>query len=141
MIVFFDTSVLVPVFYGDHPKHTAALDLFRKVTRRNACCAAHSAVELYSVMTRLPVKPRIPPEQAMLFIENLAERVRLITLEPDEYIEALRSASEKGIAGGTVYDALILACARKSKARAIYTNNIRELAKIAPDLEQRLRSV
>jgi predicted nucleic acid-binding protein len=28
MNAFFDTSVLVPVFYGDHVHHQASLDLF-----------------------------------------------------------------------------------------------------------------
>jgi predicted nucleic acid-binding protein len=34
MKAFLDTSVLVPVFYGDHVHHAASLDLFTKFPQR-----------------------------------------------------------------------------------------------------------
>jgi hypothetical protein len=39
---FFDTSVLVPVFYGDHIHHQASLALFIQFDRSTGCCGAHS---------------------------------------------------------------------------------------------------
>ena len=33
---FFDTSVLVPVFYGDHERHPASLSLFLQFTKAEA---------------------------------------------------------------------------------------------------------
>jgi predicted nucleic acid-binding protein len=36
MKAFFDTSVLVPVFYGDHVHHQASLDLFIQCDKQRA---------------------------------------------------------------------------------------------------------
>ena len=36
MKAFFDTSVLVPVFYGDHERHAASLSLFLQFTKVDA---------------------------------------------------------------------------------------------------------
>ena len=67
MKAFLDTSVLVPVFYGVHIHHAASLALFTSFGKGDACCAAHSLVEVYSVMTRMPGKHRITGDQGMLF--------------------------------------------------------------------------
>ncbi len=64
---FLDTSVLVPVFYGDHIHHRASLDLFIQFDKSTGCCGAHSLV-VYSTLTRMPGKHRIGSEQAILFI-------------------------------------------------------------------------
>jgi hypothetical protein len=37
---FFDTSVLVPVFYGDHVHHKASLDLFIQFDKSTGGCGA-----------------------------------------------------------------------------------------------------
>jgi predicted nucleic acid-binding protein len=41
MKAFFDTSVRVPVFYGDHVHHQASLRLFIQFNKSTGCCAAH----------------------------------------------------------------------------------------------------
>ena len=51
---FFDTSVLVPVFYGDHVHHQASLALFIQFDKSTGCCGAHSLAEVYSTLTRMP---------------------------------------------------------------------------------------
>src|SRR5262245_20106092 len=95
---FFDTSVLVPVFHGDHVHHKASLDLFIRFDKSTGCCGAHSLAELYSTLTRMPGKHRISGEQAMLFIGSIRERLSIIALTGDEYADArckhlLRSVS------------------------------------------------
>ena len=47
---FLDTSVRVPVFYGDHVHHKASLELFDSFDKSTACCAAHTLVEVYSTL-------------------------------------------------------------------------------------------
>jgi predicted nucleic acid-binding protein len=59
MKAFFDTSVLVPVFYGDHVHHQASLATFVQFDKSTGCCGAHSLVEVYSTLTRMPGKHRI----------------------------------------------------------------------------------
>jgi predicted nucleic acid-binding protein len=43
-----------------------------------------------------------------------------------------------GLAGGIVFDALLLACARKVDAERIYTWNVRHFRMVAPDLAERI---
>jgi hypothetical protein len=82
---FLDTSVLVPVFYGDHVHHAASLDLFARFDQKDVCCGAHSLLEVYSTLTRMPGKHRISSEQGMLFITNIRERMTIVSLSADEY--------------------------------------------------------
>jgi predicted nucleic acid-binding protein len=56
---FFDTSVLVAVFYGDHVHHKSSLGRFVRFHKSTGCCGAHSLVEVYSTLTRMPGKHRI----------------------------------------------------------------------------------
>lgn len=79
---FFDTSVLIPTFLEDHEHHEASLDAFLKSDRRSSCCAAHSLAEVYSALTRLPGQHRLSGEQVLLFLENIRERLTLVTLDP-----------------------------------------------------------
>lgn len=137
---FFDTSVLVPVFYGDHVHHKASLDLFIKFDKSTGCCGAHSLAEVYSTLTRMPGKHRISAEQAMLFVGGIRQRLSVIALDADEYADALEAAAALGIVGGGIYDAMLARCALKAKARVIYSWNVRHYALCGPDAVQRLRT-
>jgi len=75
---FFDTSALVPVFYGDHVHHRASLELFIQFDKSTGCCGAHSLAEVYSTLTRMPGKYRISGEQALLFINTIRERLAVV---------------------------------------------------------------
>jgi predicted nucleic acid-binding protein len=136
--VFFDTSVLVAVFWGDHPLHDASMAVFRKATRPSAFCAAHSLAEVYAVTTRLPVRPLILGEQALLFLESLRARVSPVALSAEEYAAALEQAARLGAVGGKVYDVLLLYCARKCRADTLYALDRRDFPQLAQDLAGRI---
>jgi predicted nucleic acid-binding protein len=136
---FFDTSALVPVFYGDHVHHAASLGRFIRFDRTTGCCAAHSLVEVYSTLTRMPGKHRISSEQAMLFIGSVRERLSIVALDGEEYADALHTAAELGIVGGGIYDAMLARCAIKAGAEAIYSWNARHYALCGPEVRRRLR--
>lgn len=140
MKAFFDTSVLVPVFYGDHAHHRASLELFIQFDKSNGCCGAPSLAEVYSTLTRMPGKHRISGEQAMLFIGSIRERLSIIALTGDEYADALQASAALGIVGGGIYDAMLAHCATKAKAEAIYTWNGRHYTLCGPDVVGRLRT-
>jgi predicted nucleic acid-binding protein len=140
MRAFFDTSVLVPVFYGDHVHHRASMDRFIKFDKSTACCGAHSLVEVYASLTRMPGKQRIGSEQAMLFIGSLRERLSVIALDANEYADALEASAALGIVGGGIYDAMLAQCALKAKATAIYTWNLRHYALCGREVASRLRT-
>lgn len=138
MKAFFDTSVLLPVFYGDHVHHKASLDLFIRFDKTTGCCAAHSLVEVYSTLTRMPGKHRISGEQAMLFIGSIRERLSIITLTVDDYADALQASSALGIVGGGIYDAMLAHCAVNAQAETIFSWNSRHYALCGAEVTRRL---
>ena len=137
---FLDTSVLVPVFYGDHVHHRASLALFIQFDKSTGCCGAHSLAEVYSTLTRMPGKHRVSGEQAMLFIGSIRERLCIVALSGDEYADALQASAARGIAGGSIYDAMLANSGLKAKAEAIYTWNIRHYTLCGPDVIGILRT-
>ena len=135
---FFDTSVLIAAFWRGHPQHTASLKLFAAATKKKSACALHTLAEVYATMTALPVKQVIPPEQALLFVQEVRDHCTTIALDEDEYYSAMMKAAERGFASGRIYDVLLLACAAKIKAEVIYTWNLEHLKSINPDLADRV---
>jgi predicted nucleic acid-binding protein len=137
---FFDTSVLVPVFYGDHVHHQASLALFIQFDRSTGCCGAHSLAEVFSTLTRMPGKHRISSAQAMLFIGSICEQLSLVSLDGDEYARALGAAAALGVVGGGIYDAMLAHCALKAGAETIYSWHARHYARCGPEVTRRLQT-
>ena len=132
MKAFLDTSVLVPVFYGDHEHHAASMNVFTRHGKNDTCCGAHSLIEVYSVLTRMPGKHRISGEQGMLFIGSIRERLTVIGLTPGEYFTMLQTNADLGITGGAIYDALLASCVLKSGAEKLFTWNLRHYGQFGP---------
>jgi len=137
---FFDTSVLIAAHLSDHPHHPPSLTALARATRATSSCAAHSLAEIYSVLTRLPVRPLIPPEQVMLFLNDVRDRLTILTLDEAVYGETLEAAASRGVTGGRIYDALLLRCAADAQAETIYTWNIKHFQQLAPELADRIRT-
>jgi predicted nucleic acid-binding protein len=137
---FFDTSVLVATFWGDHPHHEASLHAFASTTKSTGACAAHSLAEAYAVLTRLPVRPVVAPADALLFIEEIQKRLTVVLLNERDYAETIKQTVDLSLAGGQIYDALILRAAEKIKAKTILTWNISQFRRIAPRLANRIRT-
>jgi predicted nucleic acid-binding protein len=101
-----DTSVAVPLVVADHEHHestTAAL------AARRLGLAGHAAFETYSVLTRLPTPARRTPAVVEHLMEVNFPATRHLSAGVAASIVA-RLAGE-GIAGGSVYDALVAATA------------------------------
>jgi predicted nucleic acid-binding protein len=137
---FFDTSVLVPLFYRDHVHHRPSQDLFIQFNQATGGCGAHSLAEVYATLTRMPGKRRISGQQAMLFIGNIRERLSIIALNSEEYADSLQASAVLGMVGGGIYDALLAHCALKAKAEAIYTWNMRHYTLCGREVVGRLRT-
>jgi predicted nucleic acid-binding protein len=141
MKVFFDTSVLVAAFWGGHRDHEVSLKLLVAATKSQSACAAHSLAELYAVMTALPARPVIPPEQVLLFVQAARERLAIITLDETEYFDTIQKTAELGFTSGRIYDALLLRCVAKVNARTIYTWNLKHFQEaIDPVHASRIRT-
>jgi predicted nucleic acid-binding protein len=137
---FFDTSVLIPTFLEDHEHHEASLSAFLEADRQSSGCAAHSLAEVYSTLTRLPGRHRLSGEQVLLFLENIRERLTLVTLDPEEYFAAVQEAAAAGIVGGAIDDALLAQCALKTRAETIYTWNVKHFQRINSEIAPRVKT-
>src|SRR5688572_30501353 len=103
MRVLFDTSVLVAALVEAHPNHHRALKSFTRTRNGETALVlcAHSLAELYAVLTRLPVRPRISPHAAWQLIHgNLSKDIEVIALTEEDYRATLQRMADEGLAGG-----------------------------------------
>lgn len=143
MQVFLDTSVLLAGLVVHHPHYPQASAVLRRTVSGSdqGYISTHSLAEAYAVLTRLPLKPAIHSTEAVAMIEqNVIAHCETIELSAGEYMAVLSTAGERGWRGGSIYDALILECARKVRPKRIYTFNLRDFHRLAPDLSDRICS-
>ena len=101
--------------------------------------AAHSLVELYAILTTLPVQPRIPPSVAQQLIQhNVLDTFEVAFLSDEEYVDVLKHLSALGIIGGATYDALILHAASKANVEQIITLNPKDFRRVYPSLADKI---
>jgi predicted nucleic acid-binding protein len=81
-------------------------------------------------------KRRRPPERADASAGLVvASSARLIALSPADYTATLRRASEMGLSGGVIYDALIARAAEKAGAERLLTLNEADFRRVWPEGE------
>jgi len=136
--VFFDTSVLIAACEAADPRHPSSRSLLAAATPVTAACGTHTLAEVHAVLSRLPGGKKVRPEIAGLLVEQIAARLTVVPLNAEEYLATLRETAHMGLSGGIVFDALLLACARKVGAERIYTWNVRHFRMVAPDLAERI---
>jgi predicted nucleic acid-binding protein len=139
VISFLDTSVLVATFYGDHEHHDPSFNLFSQQRKSTACTAAHCLAEVYAVVTGMPGKDRASPDEALLFLRDVRDRLMLVTLNDIEYFTVLEATAAIGVSGGTTYDAIVAKCAVKAKAQTLYTWNVKHFKRLGEDVASRVR--
>lgn len=143
MKVFCDTSVLVAACVRQHPHFAPARTVLEAVAsgHQHGTISAHSLGELYSALTSLPLSPRILPSEAQRIIDtNVRPHFQTVQVTPTMYIQAIEVCVRQSMGGGKVYDALLLACARKAACDRIYTFNLGDFRRLAPDLADRIAS-
>lgn len=138
---FLDTSVLVAAFYTDHQHHQPSFNLFLGCRKSDACCAAYSLAEVYATLTGMRAAGRrIAGDQALLFIDDIRARLSLVALNDREYFQILQASAAAGIAGGSIYDAILGHCALKAGARSLYTWNTKDFERLAPAIASRVKT-
>lgn len=108
--VLVDTSAALALVQRENPFHLAAR------ARLLACCrgmSGHAAVELLSVLTRLPPPQRLSPVAALRLEETNFPESRYLSATDTQHL--LRECADAGMAGGALYDGLVAAAARKHK--------------------------
>ena len=136
MKVFFDTSVLVAAFVPAHPRHERAFERVRRARsgEYRMLTSTHNLAEVYSVLTTLPLSPRIsPPVAARIIRENLEEHAEIIPVSVDDYRDAVHHLGDAGLPGGIVYDALVCRAAITAGAAVILTFNLKDFRRVWPD--------
>lgn len=141
MKIQFDTSVLIAAMLPDHACHSRSL-LWLSRAKQNTikfAVSAHSLVELYAVLTRLPRRPRITSKVAWELInENVTQSAEVVTLSESDYTKLLSELSDLGIVGGQVYDAVICLAAEISGADHLLTLNESHFRRVWPRIQDRV---
>ena len=137
MKYFLDTNVLVAACLAEHEHHARALPVVQTIHEGNAegFVSAHSLLETYAILTRLPRVPRISSIQASTLIaDNIVKHFSVVALTGKEYSELSLKFGQNNIVGGKAYDVLHLTCAEKCGADRIYTFNVRDFVQLAGQL-------
>lgn len=114
-----DTSVLVAGFATWHEGHTAAV----RALNRGVRMVAHTAVETYSVLTRLPPPHRVAPVAVHAYLAEVAPPDYLM-LDARSHRGLIDQLAEHNLVGGATYDALVGLTAKASGARLL-TSDLR----------------
>jgi predicted nucleic acid-binding protein len=112
-----DTNVIVAGLLPWHEHYEVAsvqlIELLK--SRAEIVLPLPVLVESYSVMTRLPPPRRLASKDAIEILNrSFRYRVTLVGLDGNEGWDLIEDIAQRSITGGTVYDGLILACARKA---------------------------
>ena len=132
---FFDSSLLVSAFDDQDVRHEAARHIFVRHAE-DAALATHTLAETFSILTG---RRAWGARDAFEVLRVNTAPMEKIALSPGEYLHVMEEAERSGVRGGAIYDALILACARKAKAEAIWTLNARHFLLFAKDLSGKIR--
>ncbi|MBD2360577.1 PIN domain-containing protein [Anabaena minutissima FACHB-250] len=141
MKVLFDTSVLVAAFEVSHPRHHVCLPWLQQAQEKkiDGCFSTHTFAELYSVLTRLPVRPPISPVIAQRLINENLHFFTAIPLTADDYQQAIASMVTLNLPGGGIFDALIAQAALKAEVDILLTLNPSHFTRLGADLAQRVQ--
>jgi predicted nucleic acid-binding protein len=134
-----DTSVILSGIVESHPMHAKCLPWLQRAKAGEIECivVSHTLAETYAVLTTLPVKPRISPLVAQRLIDiNLQATARIVPLTAADYWSTIQKMADMGLSGGTVYDALIAAVARRLSVDRLLTLNADDFRRVWPEGNQ-----
>jgi len=118
-----------------HEHHErAARQIEQRLTSGEELLVAVAAlVEAYAVLTRLPPPYRLSPTDARALIgaNFMGDTAEIVALGVEPYVRLLQSAPERNIAGGAIYDAVILAAGLAAGADVLLTFNDRQFRALA----------
>ena len=133
MNILFDTSVLIAAFVESHPKHNAALKFLTRAKEKEfeLFVSAHTILEVYSVLTSAPFKPKITTLTAKKLIENNIKSIaKILYLSDKDYFKIIEKMSDFDFKGGIVYDAIIVECALNENIDEIVTLNTKDFLRL-----------
>ncbi|NJM75172.1 MAG: type II toxin-antitoxin system VapC family toxin [Acaryochloridaceae cyanobacterium RU_4_10] len=134
MKVLFDTSVIIGALLPKHQSHSSCFIQLQTAQsgQIQGCLSTHSLAELYSVMTRMPVQPRMSPKEANTLLERCLQYLDAIPLDTADYQYAIAQMTALNLPGGGIFDALIARAALKASADRILTLNPGHFTRLDP---------
>jgi len=141
--ILLDTSTLVAALVETHPNHALAFPWLQKAKAKafTGFVASHSIAELYSILTTLPIRPRISPATAVQLLKrDVFDQLEAVSLSKEDYAAVIEHLSGLGISGGAIYDALILRAAITANVDQIVTFNADDFRRVYPALAEKIVS-
>jgi len=125
-----DTSAIVALLCPWHENHQRVVDSTTASLRSGAGLglAAHSLVEAYAVLTRLPAPYRLSSVDTLELLRKNFGAARIAALDAAEHWTLIELASSSAVSGGRTYDALIVNTAAKLAPCDLLTLNARHFA-------------
>ncbi|MEO1351842.1 MAG: PIN domain-containing protein [Cyanobacteria bacterium J06635_15] len=133
--VLFDTSALVSALLEDHPFHAACFPWLQKALKKEIIgyVSTHTLAELYAVLTRMPRKPRLLPDEVETLLGNLIN-FQKVRLSAEDYANVIRRLVTLDLTGGAIYDALIAQAALTEKVDILLTTNPKDFLRLGKDI-------
>jgi predicted nucleic acid-binding protein len=79
-----------------------------------------------------------PTEAYRIVAETIVGRCEVVCLDQADYLATLQAAANSGLRGGIIYDALHVRCAEKARCDRIYTFNIPDFLRVAPQIGKQI---
>jgi predicted nucleic acid-binding protein len=130
--VLLDTSVLVAAALPEHPQHSAALAKLLEVYNQEieGFLSNHTLSETDSVLTRFPRSPKLTPIDVAQILQRHLTHFTGITLETEDYRQAITRLVNLNLPGGVIFDALIAEAALKVAVDQICTLNPKDFRRL-----------
>ncbi|BAY32780.1 PilT protein domain protein [Nostoc carneum NIES-2107] len=138
MKILFDTSVLVSAIVTSHPQHSACFSKLQAAESKQiqGFISTHSLAETYSVITRLPIQPRINPQEAQSIIVDISQYLQAVPLLVNEYQAAIAQMVSLNLPGGGIFDALIAQAALNAEVDVLLTLNPNHFSRLGTAIAQ-----
>ncbi len=130
-----DSNCVIALLSEWHFHHRVTLSCYQHLLEGGwtPVVPIHVILESFSVLTRVPVPYRLPPEAASLAIEQTFAKTAIVgDLAAETAWTTLAALAQRGLGGGKIYDALIAASAAASGATVLLTWDVKHLVAIAP---------
>jgi predicted nucleic acid-binding protein len=133
MKVMFDSSVVVAALIVSHQSHSACVQLLNQALQQDiqGVISTHSLAEIYSVMTRLPIQPKISPQLAQKQLTANLKNFEFVPLLAEDYQAAIAQMVSLNIPGGGIFDALIAQAALKANVDQLLTLNPKHFTRLS----------
>lgn len=134
MKVLMDTSALVAALLPSHSKHGPCVRWLdaAKQAEFELVISSHTIGELYAILTRMPVRPRITAGTAVQFVDDILAAAKPVSLSGRHYQVIVGSLAQRGLIGGVVYDAVIAKAAELENVDYLLTLNKPDFDRVWP---------